>query len=278
VSKPKLLVALPDQQAPYLDWTLHGIVCDWLKANKPDLIACTGDLTDLPSISRYAPRRGYTADVNEVLDASQTVLREYGAAAPKSKRILIPGNHEQRWDDFIMRNCGDLAALDIFADTLPKALRLEALGYQWIAPALGPAWPHAMYTASNKLALMHGWIARKKSGVSALATLEHLGHSVIVGHTHRQAIVSHTFHESDGQLRVLRAVEAGTLAVPHGGLGYAAFPDWQPGFAGAWLWPDGTFNMWLATYVNGTLLYGNETYVAGDEAEFERGARARNAA
>jgi hypothetical protein len=45
-----------------------------------------------------------------------------------------------------------------------------------------------------------------------------------------------------------------------GGLGYAVAPDWMNGFATAHVWPDGTFKIELATYVNGVLYYGDKRY------------------
>ncbi len=108
--------------------------------------------------------------------------------------------------------------------------------------------------------MRHGWLARKGSGATALATLTYLGHSVIVGHTHRQALVYHTQHKIDGRVRIHCGIEAGTLAQVSGGLGYAVAPDWQPGFCTVYLNPDGTFSPSLATYVSGRLLWQGQAY------------------
>lgn len=258
--KPKLIVVLPDQQCPYQDPALHQLVCDWLKDEKPAEVILSGDLTDFPTLSRFAPTFGYTHTALEVLESSKDVLDDYARAAPKARRRLIPGNHEERWMKYIWKGVPELA--EMFDKSLPEALELDTLGYEWVGSphARGPAYPHAMAILSPHIAVAHGWIARKASGSSALATLEHLGHSIVVGHTHRQAVVGHTYHQIDGSLRVLRAVEAGTLAIVRGGLGYAVAPNWTPGFVTVWLHEDGTFNLNLATYVNGTLFWQEDRY------------------
>ena len=43
-------------------------------------------------------------------------------------------------------------------------------------------------------------------------------------------------------------------------LGYTVAPDWQQGFATATIYPDGTFKLDLATYVNNTLYWRDQRY------------------
>ncbi|NBW21835.1 MAG: hypothetical protein EBR82_79165 [Caulobacteraceae bacterium] len=58
---------------------------------------------------------------------------------------------------------------------------------------------------------VHGWIAKKGSGASALATLDRVNENVVQGHTHRQALV-HVTKWIGGVPFLLTAVEAGTMA------------------------------------------------------------------
>lgn len=268
----ELVVILPDQQIPFQDDNLHQLVCDWLSYNKPDRMILSGDFYDFPSISRH-PTKAHElkmGGVQECLDTGYRIARDYvDAAGPTChERIIIPGNHEFRIQKFLLETVPQLFNLRRAADpeterllSLAHLSRLDELGFTWAKdPVYEEDYPQGHVMLGGKLAVYHGWVARSKSGESALKTLEHLGHSVVVGHTHRQADVAHTFHESNGQLRTLRGVEAGTLARVRGGLGYTVAPNWQPGFVTVRLFPNGLFNIELAKYVNGVLIWGDQTY------------------
>ena len=112
-----------------------------------------------------------------------------------------------------------------------------------------------------------GWIAQQGSGKSALATLEHLGYSVIIGHSHRQSLVYKTTHDIEGDTTTLVAAEAGCMCridqqVRDGRKfpDFTPLPDWQQGFATVTMHPDGLFQIEHATYVNGTLLWRDQQY------------------
>jgi hypothetical protein len=60
----------------------------------------------------------------------------------------------------------------------------------------------------------------------------------------------------------MQAVEAGCMCRIDGGLGYTVNPDWQAGFATAVVWPDGTHQIELATFVDGALRWRDQRYSA----------------
>jgi hypothetical protein len=262
----QIFAILPDQQIPLHDRHLHEVVCRWLELNKPDGITCSGDLIDLTMLSRFGwnPKivRDPGTDTQRAIDETNKVLTDYKQARGGSGRdYLIPGNHEERLQRYIIANAPQLYGIkragagdDVDSElSLAHLLGLKELGMEWVTGEDGE-WPHAQVWLAKRLAVRHGWIVRKNSAASAYATLEHLGHSVIVGHTHRMGIAYRTRHDSDGTRAVICGVEAGTLALPTG-LGYAVAPDWQQGFAVARVNDDGTFSVSLATYVNSTLIW-----------------------
>lgn len=270
VGGSQLYVILPDQQIPHHDRGLHQLVCRWLDFNRPYGIICSGDLIDLPSVSKYRPNVHMVKDrqhaAQEGVDQSYEVLRDYVQASPSPYRKLIPGNHEERLQNSIIERLPELydikraGAIDLYSVlSVPYLLRLDELGFDWVTAPNGAEWPDAQLILSDKLAVRHGWIAAAKSGVTALKTLDHLGYSVIVGHTHRQGQVYQTKHEIGGTIRTNVALEAGTLAEPYG-LGYTIAPDWQQGFATVRVFSDGTFHASLATYVNGVLIWEGQRY------------------
>ena len=73
-----------------------------------------------------------------------------------------------------------------------------------------------------------------------------------------------TKHDIDGNTETLTGVECGTMAKIKQGLGYSVAPDWQAGFATATLFDDGKFNIDLAKFINGNLMWRDQRIVVED--------------
>ena len=174
-------------------------------------------------------------------------MEDYLASLPAGAQFLyLDGNHEQRFPNYILKNAPELYG----SLSLPDLLHLPNYGIQWV---LG-GWPQSQLQLTHKLTATHGWIVRKSSGASALATLEHLSRSVIVGHTHRMGMVFRTQHGPRNKVSIHTGVEIGTMCTISGGLGYAVEPNWQNGFCTLTIYRDGTFSTpRLISYSNGRL-------------------------
>jgi hypothetical protein len=189
----------------------------------------------------------------------------------------LAGNHDERLRNFLLERHRTLALYGVKQADSPDAhgeqalspkflMRLDELKIEYVDPE-GP-YDLAQINLSPKLAVRHGWIARKGSGTSALDTLEHLGYSVIVGHTHRQSLVYKTTHDIDGGITTLTAAEAGCMcrvnqtpdSTGRRWPNYSPVPDWQQGFSTVTIHPDGLFRIDNATFVNDTLLWRNQSY------------------
>lgn len=266
--EPITFVLVGDQQAPYHNKHLHEVFCDFLDTVQPHRGILIGDTADFPDISRHPDNPEKDVSVQECIDSSYLILKDYREASVSTRWQKLAGNHDERIRraqvDKLPRSYGVRRAqipgeppehpvLD-----LEHLLRLDELGIDYIRPQ--GDYEHEQVNLSPYLAARHGWIARKGSGASALATVEHLGYSVIVGHTHRQSLVHKTRHDINGDLTVLAACETGCMCRIEDGLGYAVAPDWQNGFAVANVWPDGTFKIDLATYVDKVLYYQGERF------------------
>jgi len=106
-------------------------------------------------------------------------------------------------------------------------MRFDEIGWHW-ASERADSYPHAEYSITDDLVATHGYVVRQKAGMSALASLDKMESSIIMGHTHRLAITHHTrWRKSEPKL--YSAIETGTLA-DLSGLGYSKNPDWQGGF------------------------------------------------
>jgi hypothetical protein len=260
----ELVAFFGDHHAPHHDRELHERVVAWLREHKPHRGIILGDLLDLDQVSRHRHDPEWTSGVQETIDQGYAILRAYVEASPGTRWQLLSGNHEDRLRNAVIDNLRGLHGVRRAGDdshpvlSVAHLLRLDELGVEYVRA--GGTYEHDQIIVSENLAARHGWIARKGSGTSARATIEHLRHSIVIGHTHRQSQVFHTSHSIDGEPRTLVGVEAGTLANIRGGLGYAISPDWVQGFAVANVWPDGRFSVELATYVGGALFYRGERY------------------
>lgn len=263
---PELVVVLPDQQIrgaeEGYDPRLHDLVLAWLDVQKPTRMILSGDVTDMESVSRYGTTIGQMSALQQEVDRAYLVLRQYVQAAGSAcaERVWIAGNHEARLEKFLRERAPQVAEVSRAGETrgvlsLPYLCRADELGFHYIGE-----YPHAVYIATPRLSVRHGWIARQKSGATAHATLDHLQASVIVGHTHRQSLVFQTKHRVGGEPVTLTAIEAGTLAQVRGGLGYAVAPDWQPGFVAVRVAPDGNFTASFACYEGGVLRWEAQRY------------------
>jgi hypothetical protein len=274
---PKLIVVVGDQQAPFHDRQLHRLFCSWLRKNKPQEGISLGDSVDFPDISRHQLDPENTATVNECLQSGYDLFRGYVDASSDTWWRKLYGNHDERIRNLLLDKPKNQPLYGIKRPDTPErkgedllalshAMCLDELGVDVVMPSGG--YELGQIRVTEKLAVRHGWLARKGSGASALATLEHLGYSVIVGHTHRQAVVHETKHEIDGKLRTITGVEAGCMCrvdqTPDedGRIwpNYTAAPDWQQGFATVEVWPDGYFNIDTAKYVNGALMWRDQRY------------------
>lgn len=272
-----LVVVTGDQQAPYQDPDLHVRFCQWLQDNRPERGVLLGDIVDFPDISRHPNDPENDAAVNECTQAGYDLLRDYVSSNIDTEWELMPGNHCERIRNLLLNNhkatpLYGVKRADTPEDngaevlTLPHLMRLDELGVKWIDPH--GKYDLAQIVLTPKLAVRHGWLARKGSGASALSTLDHLGYSIIVGHTHRQSVVHSTKHEIDHELRVLTGVETGCMCRVRQSVGedgriwpnYTVAPDWQQGFATVEIWPDGYFNIDTAKFVNGELLWRDQRY------------------
>lgn len=275
---PELVVICGDHQAPFHDKNLHRLFCEWLRFNSPDRGVHLGDLMDFPDISRHPDDPENIATAQECLQSGYDIKRDHVEASPTTDWDLMFGNHDRRLWDYMVKNAPRIAQLRR-VDTpesrgeaihaIDHLLRTDELGINVVDPR-GP-YDLAQVNLSRNLAVRHGWIVRSKGGESAYKSLEKTGYSILVGHTHRQAIVQHTTHEIDGKPRQLLAAEIGCMCRldpsfedrDDGGRmfpSYAPLPDWQQGWCTAAIYPDGKFHIDLATYVNGVVMWRDQRF------------------
>jgi predicted phosphodiesterase len=260
-----LAAVLGDEQEPYADRVAEDKVYQWLEHNQPQVIVHLGDLMDLPTISRHKDNPEWSASVQECLNAGYERLSNYVSICPDAHFVFMLGNHDERLRNELLLRAermygirpadrpGQPQAVDALSPR--NLLHLDELGIEFIDPKGGYA--HAQYNLSSQLGVRHGWLTGDNT---ASKSLDRLGHSIIVGHTHAQRITYKTVYNIDGVANVLQGIETGTLSQIESGIGYTVAPNWQHGFAGVQVWEDGSFHADLATLAGGTLRWRDQRF------------------
>lgn len=266
-SKSRLVAFVGDQHAPHHEKPLHEAFLTWLDGNQPDEIVCLGDVGDFPTVSRHLNHVEYTAKVQECVDGAYRLYRDYREHAPQARIRALSGNHDERLYTILLNQVPELYGLakGSVADDLKREavlgfnnlLRLDELAIELVEQVPKSNYEGARIQVTPDLVARHGTKAVRAAGQSAIQTLSNLTHSIVQGHSHRQALVPKTIYDGNGS-RTIWAVEAGTMASLDLGSTYTSYQDWQQGFAVSTIYPDQTYQLELAKWHNDTLYWRDE--------------------
>ena len=259
------IVLLPDQHAPYEDKACHEAVLAMLAHVQPDEVGLLGDLVDLPTISKHRDNPAWSASVTECIQSGFNLLRSYTEATP-SRFWMLKGNHCFRLETELLARAERMygiapASIDgeeqDQALSLKRLLHLDRLGVELIEPPkVGDGYEFAVHKITDKFEARHGWITGQNS---AQKSLDRVGRSLVVGHTHRQVLTRRTYFNGITH-RTIQAAECGTLRGIEGGGGFAVNPDWQVGLAVAQIGSDGAETIDFASFDDGVLRWRGERY------------------
>lgn len=204
---------IPKEHKPSIEATFT-----YIRTNQPDHIFLLGDLGDMEPPSRYKKHHRALLETQDCLDAMREYLKKVRQAAPDAKITYRLGNHEDRWNNYLLEHP---VITDLRMLSYSSLLGLEDFDIELI--------PYNATHVFNGLSIEHGDLARKKAGYSAAGMLEKRGISGIMGHTHRLAI-----HHKTTMAGVKFWIENGCLCEMDQGYIHGS-PDWQHGFtAGYW--------------------------------------------
>lgn len=260
-----LIFAFGDQHVPHHSVELHANACQMLRDHKPEQLILCGDLLDYAAVSRWR-KTGNEAQIQETVDTGWNVVRDYVEASPGTRVRFVDGNHEERLPNLLAdKGLGPVARVRRANDVVPvlstgHLLRFDELKIEQVFPPGGADWKQAEIRVLPNLAARHGGTIKKESGASGVAMLKQTRRNIVIGDTHRQSIVFHTWWDIDNRQHQLMALETGTMAdVDHTGLNYASEPDWMMGFGVIQVVGD-RFSPELATFVDGKLRWRNHEY------------------
>lgn len=230
----KSFVSLSDIHYPYQDKDAEVLVTKFLKDFQPDILVFNGDIFDMPTISKYNPRRLEVVremPLQKHLDIGVAGMSKLiDAANPREVKFAL-GNHEDRWELYLGTKAKELSSL--------RALDMEQVfqlgGIDWCHYGQG-------FRLNNNLFVYHGealgagWTDKERQKAGA---------STITGHQHKQGV---SYHRD--RTRAYKNVGQGCLCSlnpPY----LRTPPNWQQGFVYGYIHDDDKFRMIEVEIVQG---------------------------
>lgn len=223
----KRIVIISDTQIPYDDRRALSAVIQFIGDTQPDEVVHIGDLMDYPTPSRWS--KG-TAD-----EFRQRIKPDSEQA---KKRFLAPlrqvydgpvgvheGNHDARPYEYLEKFAPALAE---YAEDFKfhNLLDFDGFGVS-VLPEFYKIAPNWISTHGHR----GGVRVLQKAGHSAANAASRFNTSVVIGHTHRQGIIPHTYGFA-GQQTVVWSMEVGNLMnMRLAQYLKGATANWQSGFA-----------------------------------------------
>jgi len=128
IIKAKKLAVLSDIHIPYHSVAALSAALDFIQAEKPTAILLNGDTIDMYALSRFQkdPRKRSVAHELQATRDFLDVLSQFGA-----KIYFKIGNHEERYENYLMRVAPELLGVREFE--LKHLLELDARGIDLIS-------------------------------------------------------------------------------------------------------------------------------------------------
>jgi predicted phosphodiesterase len=206
-----------------------------------DEIVNLGDFLDLPAHSRYEQHPNWQQTTQAAIDAGHRFLARQRATSPRSRIVVLEGNHDKRITDTVLKFNAASAGLrraEIPDDwpqmTPPFLLRTDDLKVEWL-----DGYPARKFWLNDWIKCIHGTIVRS-SGSTASAYARSERTSTIFGHIHRVEVHHTTQQDRHGAVRLFAAtpgclcrvdgaVPSVKGAVDLNGRPIKNYEDWQQG-------------------------------------------------
>lgn len=224
ITLTKTVLILPDTHYPEHDRRLWKATLQAIEVMEPDEIVHIGDLMDYPQPSRWT--KGTREEFEgSVFEDSRKAIEEF--IEPLRDVFSGPikiheGNHDLRPRVYLDKYAPALSGEGTF--DFDKLLRFEDYGIEKLPTFydIAPGW---ISTHGH----MGGIRLNQRGGLTAINAVMRAGKSVVMGHTHRAGIISHT-NGLEGRTSTVTGMEVGHIMDPKkvtylkGGTG-----NWQQG-------------------------------------------------
>lgn len=222
----KRIVVISDTQMPYDDRKAIKALVRFIGDYQPDEVIHIGDLMDFPQPSRWTKDTRGEFEGSIFQDVEQAKQRLLGPIREvyDGPFGVHEGNHDLRPREYLERHSPALAGTDHF--NIENLLDFDGFGIE-LLPEFNTIATGWITTHGHRGKISLSPIA----GNTALRAARNFGESIVMGHTHRQGILSFTTGYDGIAKKVVTGMEVGHLmnqklaAYLKGGTG-----NWQLGF------------------------------------------------
>jgi len=170
------VAVINDTHNPYQDQITLDLVENFLYELQPQFLIYDGDTNDFYPISPFDKNPNRIDSLQSDIDNTVAMFRRHKRGLPKTKRILIDGNHEDRLRRFLWTKAPQLESLRCLK--FEELFELDELGIEHIAYEQG-------LMINDSFLILHSDIASIHSGYTAKRLYEKHGGCGIGGHCHR---------------------------------------------------------------------------------------------
>lgn len=165
---------IPDVHFGHADKKAYNLMLKAAKAQKISEIVILGDYGDIFFLNGHGSKDPESRNLlSDEIDCINKHLDELDRLFPKAKKVYLQGNHEYRFERYILKHCPELFGITEFKFLIKMNQRPN-----WKYVNYGPNQKHKIL--GSKLAARHEPIGR-----SAEATARKAMCSLVFGHIHR---------------------------------------------------------------------------------------------
>ncbi len=234
----KRVLVLPDIHLPYHHKQALTAALAYGVKYKPDAILLNGDVFDFFQISRFQHDDPDAPSVPEELAAGKQFFRRLRYQFPKAEIVFRYGNHDRRWDKYVLGNAPGLLGIPSVLNCWHADAGILEAGVKVVT--------QQRPVMLGKLPVFHGDELPKGGGVTpARGAFLRAVASLLHSHLHRAS--QHTERTLDD--RIITCWTTGALCGLHPD--YARVNKWDHGFATVDIASDGTYECRLKQIIDG---------------------------
>jgi hypothetical protein len=177
VTKDQQIIAvIGDTHNPYQDKKVISLVTNFLGELQPDVLIMNGDMNDFYQVSVFSKDIKRMGHMQEDINSTKEFFAEMNKVMPNTKKILIEGTHEYRWNKFLQHSSPATSVLDCLS--IPALFELDKYDIEYVEYERG-------LLINDVFLVIHGDIASKHSGETAKNQYLKNGGNGICNHTHK---------------------------------------------------------------------------------------------
>lgn len=170
----KTALIIPDCHFGHADMRAYNLMIKVARSLKIDEVTILGDYGDIFFLNGHGSKDPYSRSLlTDEIEIINKKLDEIDRLFPKAKKVYLQGNHEYRFERYLLKNCPELFGITEFRFLIKMNQR-----FNWKYVNYGPNQKHKVL--GSHLNARHEPLGKSASATSSKAMC-----SIVFGHTHR---------------------------------------------------------------------------------------------